>query len=130
MVNFGFFIGATPTNLDAINRAAPVAGIKVFMGCSTGGLLVDKDEDLDRIFANGERLIAVHAEDETRMHARRELFAGRLDSAVHSEIRDNRCALIATERALAFSKRYRRPLHILHLSTHEEIELLRRDKPT
>ena len=129
VVNYGFFIGATPDNLDAINRAAPVAGIKVFMGCSTGGLLVDKDEDLERIFANGERLIAVHAEDETRMHERRQLFTGRRDSAVHSEIRDNQCARIATERALTFSKRYRRPLHILHLSTHEEIELLRRDKP-
>ncbi|MBI5612321.1 MAG: dihydroorotase [Gammaproteobacteria bacterium] len=128
-VNYGFFIGATPTNLDAVNRVAPVAGIKVFMGCSTGGLLVDKDEDLERIFAGGERLIAVHAEDETRMHARRRLFADRRDSAVHSEIRDNLCALRATERALAFSKRHRRPLHILHLSTHEEIELLRRDKP-
>jgi len=129
VVNYGFFIGATPTNLDAVNSAAPVAGIKVFMGCSTGGLLVDKDEDLERIFANGERLIAVHAEDETRMHARRQLFADRRDSAVHSEIRDNLCALRATERALAFSKRHRRPLHILHLSTHEEVELLRRDKP-
>ncbi|OGI42709.1 MAG: dihydroorotase, partial [Candidatus Muproteobacteria bacterium RBG_16_64_11] len=128
-VNYGFFIGATPTNLDAVNRVAPVAGIKVFMGCSTGGLLVDKDEDLERIFAGGERLIAVHAEDETRMHERRRLFADRRDSAVHSEIRDNLCALRATERALAFSKRHRRPLHILHLSTHEEIELLRRDKP-
>lgn len=129
VVNYGFFIGATPTNLDAVNSVAPVAGIKVFMGCSTGGLLVDKNEDLERIFANGERLIAVHAEDETRMHERRRLFADRRDSAVHSEIRDNLCALLATERALAFSKRHRRPLHILHLSTHEEIELLRRDKP-
>ncbi len=128
-VNYGFFIGATPTNLDAVNRVAPVAGIKVFMGCSTGGLLVDKDEDLERIFAGGERLIAVHAEDETRMHERRRLFADRRDSSVHSEIRDNLCALRATERALAFSKRHRRPLHILHLSTHEEVELLRRDKP-
>jgi len=129
VVNYGFFIGATPTNLDAVNSVAPVAGIKVFMGCSTGGLLVDKDEDLERIFANGERLIAVHAEDETRMHERRRLFADRRDSAVHSEIRDNLCALLASERALAFSKRHRRPLHILHLSTHEEIELLRHDKP-
>lgn len=129
VVNYGFFIGATPTNLDVVNRVAPVAGIKVFMGCSTGGLLVDKDEDLERIFATGERLIAVHAEDETRMHERRWLFADRRDSAVHSEIRDNLCALRATERALAFSKRHRRPLHILHLSTHEEVELLRRDKP-
>ncbi len=129
VVNYGFFIGATPDNLDEINTATPVCGIKIFMGCSTGGLLVDRDEDLERIFATGERLIAVHAEDESRIHERRAIYAGRTDPGVHSEIRDNLCALRATERALAFSRKYRRRLHILHMSTHEEVELLRRDKP-
>ncbi|MHB8534608.1 MAG: dihydroorotase [Sulfuricaulis sp.] len=129
VANYGFFIGATPDNLDAINHAHPACGIKIFMGASTGDLLVDKAEDLERIFANGERLIAVHAEDEARIRARREQFKNRHDVAAHSEIRDNLCALLATELALAFSKKYRRRLHILHLSTHEEVELLRRDKP-
>jgi dihydroorotase len=129
VANYGFFIGATPDNLDAINHAHPACGIKIFMGASTGDLLVDKAEDLERIFAGGERLIAVHAEDEARIRARREQFRNRHDVAVHSEIRDNRCALQASELALALSKKYRRRLHILHLSTHEEVELLRRDKP-
>ena len=129
VANYGFFIGATPDNLDEINRASPACGIKIFMGASTGSLLVDKAEDLERIFANGSRLIAVHAEDEARIRARREQFKGRSDVAVHSDIRDNRSALLATELALGLSKKYRRRLHILHLSTHEEVELLRRDKP-
>jgi dihydroorotase len=129
VANYGFFIGATPDNLDEINRAGPTCGIKIFMGASTGSLLVDKAEDLERIFANGSRLIAVHAENEARIRARREQFKGRTDVAVHSDIRDNQSALLATELALALSRKYRRRLHILHLSTHEEVELLRRDKP-
>ncbi len=129
VVNYGFFLGATPDNLDEISAPGPACGVKVFMGCSTGGMLVDRDEDLDRIFARAPGVIAVHAEDEARIHERRRLFEGRTDVAVHSEIRDNLCALRATERALGFARRYRRRLHILHMSTHEEVELLRRDKP-
>lgn len=129
VANYGFFIGATADNLDILNSATPTCGIKIFMGASTGSLLVDKPEDLERIFANGTRLIAVHAEDEARIRARKAQFAGRTDYAVHSEIRDAECALKATELALSLSKKYRRRLHILHLSTKEEAELLRRDKP-
>lgn len=129
VVNYGFFIGATPNNVADVNSAAPVCGIKIFMGSSTGTLLVNRDEDLERLFANGTRLIAVHAEDEARIQARQAQFADRRDIAVHSEIRDNECALLATEKALKLSKKYRRRLHILHLSTKDEVELLRRDKP-
>jgi len=129
VANYGFFIGATPDNLEDINTAGPVCGIKIFMGSSTGTLLVNRDEDLERIFANGSRLIAVHAEDEARIHARQAQFAGRSDPATHSLVRDNECALLATTKALELSKRYRRRLHVLHLSTHEEAELLRSDKP-
>lgn len=129
VVNYGFFIGATPYNLDALNSASPTCGIKIFMGCSTGDLLVHKQEDLERIFANGNHIIAVHAEDEERMHQRRAQYADRTDPAVHSEIRDNTSAAIATSRALALAKKYRRRLHILHLSTRDEVELLRRAKP-
>jgi dihydroorotase len=129
VANYGFFIGATPDNLADINTAAPVCGIKIFMGASTGSLLVNDPGDLERIFANGSRLIAVHAEDENRIRARRQQFAGRTDPAAHSEIRDNESARLATALALSLSKKYRRRLHILHLSTREEVEMLRRDKP-
>lgn len=129
VVNYGFFIGATADNLAEINRATPTCGIKVFMGSSTGSLLVDRDEDLDRVFAEGTRLIAVHAEDEARIRERQRQYNCRTDPAVHSEIRDNECARLATAKALALSKKYQRRLHILHMSTHEEVELLRHDKP-
>jgi dihydroorotase len=129
VVNYGFFIGATPDNLAEINSASPACGIKIFMGASTGSLLVDRDEDLERIFANGSRLIAVHAEDEARIRDRKAQFANRRDPKAHSELRDAECALRATEKALALSKKYRRRLHILHLSTGVEADRLRRDKP-
>lgn len=129
MANYGFFIGATADNLDALNAVSPVCGIKIFMGASTGDLLVDDPADLERIFANGRRLIAVHAESEQRIQARRRLYTGHTEPATHSEIRDNQCALAASQLALELSSRYRRRLHILHLSTHEEVELLRGDKP-
>ena len=130
VANYGFFIGATGDNLEALNNAGPVCGIKIFMGSSTGSLLVNDPEKLEHIFANGSRLIAVHAEDEARIRARQEQFAGRTDPAVHSEIRDNECARLATALALKLSKQYRRRLHILHLSTAEEVEMLRQDKPS
>jgi dihydroorotase len=129
VANYGFFIGATPDNLEALNSVAPACGIKIFMGSSTGSLLVNRPEDLERIFANGTRLIAVHAEDEARIHARRAQFAGRTDPAAHSEIRDNETARLATDLALTLSKKYQRRLHILHLSTREEVAMLRVDKP-
>ncbi|KPK12346.1 MAG: dihydroorotase [Acidithiobacillales bacterium SG8_45] len=129
VANYGFFIGATPENLESLNSVSPVCGIKIFMGSSTGTLLVNRRADLDRIFGNGSRLIAVHAEDETRIEDRKKEFAGRTDYAAHSEIRDNRCAVLATELALELSKKYQRRLHILHLSTHEEVDILRKDKP-
>ena len=125
VVNYGFFIGATPDNLAELNAPAQTPGIKIFMGCSTGNLLVHKDEDLERIFANGERLIVVHAEDEARIHARKQQFADRRDAAAHSVIRDAECARIAVARALDFSQKYQRRLHILHVSTRAEVDLLR-----
>lgn len=129
VANYGFFIGATPDNLESLNSVNPACGIKIFMGSSTGSLLVNDRKDLDRIFGNGSRLIAVHAEDEQRIEERKKLFAGRTDYAVHSEIRDNRCAVLATELALELSLKYQRRLHILHLSTADEVEILRKNKP-
>ncbi len=128
-VNFGFFIGATAENLPDLQTATPTPGIKIFMGSMHGDLLVDQEGALDRIFATGTRLIAVHAEDQARIAQRRKEFAGSTDPAIHSVIQDNQAALNATQLALKLSKKYQRRLHILHLSTAEEAELLRQDKP-
>lgn len=129
VVNYGFFIGATPDNLAELNSVNPTCGIRIFMGAGAGGLLVNRADDLERIFANGTRLIAVHAEDEARIRSRAAQFAQRTDAAAHSELRDNECALIATRLTLSLAKKYRRRLHILHVSTQEEVALLRQDKP-
>ena len=130
LVNYGFFIGATPENLPDLLEAHPTCGIKIFMGSMHGPLLIDQAQVLDRIFAKGTRLIAVHAEDQARINQRRQEFAGITDPAIHSTIQDNQAALNATQLALRLSKTYQRRLHILHLSTAEEAELLRQDKPS
>ncbi len=129
LVNYGFFIGATAENLPDLLEANPTPGIKIFMGSMHGDLLVDEETALDPIFAKGDRLIAVHAEDQARIRDRRAQFAGQTDPAVHSQIQDNQAALNATQLALKLSKKYQRRLHILHLSTAEEADLLRHDKP-
>ena len=133
VANFGFFIGASKDNLKALNTAHPACGIKIFMGTSTGDLLIDDEDLLDTIFATGDRLIAVHAEDETRIRERSSLFLGagndRPSYEIHSQIRDPETALVATQRAVRLSKKYGRRLHILHLSTAEEVDFLRLEKP-
>ncbi len=130
LVNYGFFIGATAENLDDLRTANPTCGIKIFMGSAHGPLSVDTAETIEPIFAVGDRLIAVHAENQARIMARREQFAGETDPATHTKVQDNETALLATKMALSFSKKYQRRLHILHMSTGEEAELLRKDKPS
>lgn len=128
VVNYGFFIGATKDNLAVLNTVQPVCGIKIFMGSMHGPLLVDEEPILDRIFSEGKRLIAVHAEDQGRIRARREQFAGISDVAVHSQIQDEIAALNATQLAVKLSRKYERRLHILHLSTGIEVDFLRKHK--
>ncbi|MEG3895247.1 MULTISPECIES: dihydroorotase [unclassified Microcoleus] len=130
LVNYGFFIGATPENLPDLLDANPTPGIKVFMGSMHGDLLMDDAANLEAVFAKGDRLIAVHAEDQVRINQRRQEFAGVTDIAVHSQIQDNQAALLATQLAVKLSKKYQRRLHILHLSTGEEAEFLRQEKPS
>ncbi|HAG46179.1 MAG TPA: dihydroorotase [Gammaproteobacteria bacterium] len=134
VANFGFFVGATKSNLESLNNVHPACGIKIFMGSSTGSLLVDDDTSLDKIFSHGQRLIAVHAEDEYRIKQRTSTLLSdnntTYDYSIHSQVRDSETACIATRRALELSERYGRRLHILHLSTGEEVELLRQNKPS
>jgi dihydroorotase len=130
LVNYGFFIGATPENLPDLSTANPTCGIKIFMGSSHGALLVSQEAEIEPIFASGSRLIAVHAEDQARIIQRRQEFAGNTDPAIHSQIQDEIVALNATKLALKLSEKYQRRLHILHLSTGIEAEFLRNNKPS
>ena len=134
VTNFGFFIGATESNVEELQRAvgtpdAPIAipgicGIKIFMGSSTGDLLVNDSDALETIFANTAGLIAVHAEDETRMDERKSLIEGRTDMAAHAEWRDDITALIATKRAVGYAQATGHRLHILHLTSGIEADYL------
>ena len=125
VVNYNFFIGATADNLDVLNGVKNVCGIKIFMGASTGDLLVSERADLERIFATGTRLIAVHAEDEARLRERKAAFVDRTDATAHPELRDVTAAVLASTLALDLSEKFDRRLHILHMSTGDEVQLLR-----
>ncbi|MCA9537860.1 MAG: dihydroorotase [Myxococcales bacterium] len=123
----GFFFGATVDNIDVVAALDPrtVPGIKIFMGSSTGPLLVDEQSALEGHFAASKVPLVVHAEDETRLRARQAQFAGATDPAMHPIIRDEICALIATTRAVELARRHQKRLHVLHLSTAEEVVFLR-----
>ncbi len=124
VVNYGFYIGATSDNLAELNAAERTPGIKIFMGASTGDLLVADPEALEGIFAGANKKIAVHAEDEARLAERRALYADSHDVRDHPQIRDEIAALNATKLAVGFALKHRAHLHILHMTTAEEADYL------
>ncbi len=121
-----FYVGATADNAEALadlERIPGTAGVKIFMGASTGSLLVAEDEPLARVLASGRRRVAIHAEDEARMQARKDLrVAG--DPSSHPVWRDDESAILATRRILRLARAARRPIHVLHITTPAELELL------
>lgn len=128
LVNFGFYIGATADNLDELKGVKGVCGIKVYMGSSTGKLLVDDHDVLEKIMGGTDKLIAVHAEDEDCMNVAKEQFEDKNDPMVHSLIRNPQCAFTAVKRALLLAKKYKTRLHICHVSTELELTALRKFK--
>jgi dihydroorotase len=124
LVNYGFYIGATPDNVEDLKRAERTPGIKIFIGSSTGDLLVDSQEALERIFAETTLPITAHCEDEATVRANAARLAGTHDVADHSRIRDHAAALIATKRAIDLAFRHEHRFHVLHVSTGAETELL------
>lgn len=121
-----FYVGATADNaveLAELERLPGTAGVKIFMGASTGSLLVAEDEQLARVLAHGRRRVAIHAEDEERMNARNDLrIEG--DPSSHPVWRDDESAMLATKRILRLARAARRPIHILHVTTPAELELI------
>ena len=123
--DIGFFVGATPDNADQLGELENLpgcAGVKIFMGSSTGSLLIADDETLARVLASGHRRVAVHAEDEARLNERRHLTAGGV--AMHPEWRDAETAYRGTWRLLAMARRFGRRVHVLHVTSAEELDLL------
>lgn len=128
--NYGFFIGATNDNLDEILAAEPceIPGVKLFMGSSTGNMLVDDDDTLSHLFAAYRGIIAVHAEDEATLAQARKRLAEQYgdDQPVwlHSQARPAEACFTASQRAVALARKYNSRLHILHISTARELSLL------
>jgi dihydroorotase len=124
LVNYSFYIGATTDNLSELQLAERTPGIKIFIGSSTGDLLVDEQDALERIFAGTTQPITAHCEDETTVRANAARLAGTTNVADHSRIRDHAAALVATRRAIDLSFRHKHRFHVLHVSTAAETQLL------
>lgn len=128
-LRYGLYLGADKRHLSEIEKASGEAiGVKVFMGCSTGNLVVDTKEALDEAFrraASVDLLVAVHAEDEaTLLRLKRD----GTDPALHSQVRGREAAIVATAQALELAAKHGTKLYIVHLSTKEELELVRAAK--
>ena len=124
IVNYGFYIGATNNNLIELRRAVRTPGIKIFIGSSTGNMLVDDQDTLEEIFAGTRLPITAHCEDETTVRANEAALDRPLTVHDHSRIRDRRAAVAATRRAIDLARRHRHRFHLLHVSTADEVEIL------
>lgn len=125
-----FYVGATADNaeqLGELERMPGTAGVKIFMGASTGSLLVDDDNALARVLASGHRRVAIHAEDEARMNARKD-YRVEGDPASHPVWRDDESAMLATKRIIALARAAGRRIHILHVTTPAELDYIAQNK--
>ena len=120
---FGY-IGATTDNLDELQKATQAVGIKIFVGSSTGNMLVDDQDSLEAIFAQTKGLICVHAEDESMVQENAKRYQGSTDVEDHMRIRNPKAALKATQRVVDLALRHQRRTHILHITSKDEVAYL------
>ena len=128
VTDHAFFLGATAENADQLGeweQAPGCAGVKIFMGSSTGNLLVPDDATVERVLRSGSRRVAVHSEDEDRLRARYDSLAPDTPVTEHPNVRDVQTAVIATTRLLNLAEKTQRKIHVLHLCTAEEVAILR-----
>jgi dihydroorotase len=128
--DFAFWVGGThanPENIAELERLPGASGIKIFMGASTGDLLVEDDEGVEAILARARRRVAVHSEDEYRLRERRDLRVEG-DPASHPVWRDEVAAMKSTERLVRIARKTGARIHLLHVSTAEEMEFIRAHK--
>jgi dihydroorotase len=126
--DMGLYVGGTKTNipeLAGLELCPGCCGIKIFAGSSTGDLMVEDDEHLEKIMRSGRRRIAYHSEDEYRLQARKAMFKSGDPYASHMEWRDEECAFLGTRRLMGLARKTGRPAHILHVSTAQELEYLK-----
>ena len=131
VANFGFYLGATDDNLEEIKKAPvnEIAGIKVFMGSSTGNLLVDDYEKLTKIFENARTIIALHCEDTKTILANEKIakntYGDNVPFSMHGIIRSRDCCIKSTALAIQIAKETGARIHLMHLSTYQEVAMLK-----
>ena len=124
--DFAFYVGGTRENIEdlpKLEKLEGAAGVKVFMGSSTGNLLVDDEESLKKILAKINRRAAFHSEDEARLIARKDIRRHN-DPSSHPEWRDETAAIISTKMLVEAAREAGKRIHVLHISTEEEMEYL------
>ena len=137
LANYSFYIGATNDNIEELRSTDPsrICGIKVFMGSSTGNMLVDSQETLEKIFSLKDRIIAVHCEDEATI--RSNLAAARtrygddsIPFSAHPMIRSREACILSSSKAVEMAERHGTRLHILHVSTSDELDMVSEARKT
>ena len=130
LANYSFFMGTSNKNADEVLKMnahkRDVCGVKIFMGASTGNMLVDSHTALDKVFSESEMLIATHCEDERIIKANYERLKkekGDLEASDHPLVRDAEACFESSLTAIQFAKKYNSRLHILHISTEKELQL-------
>jgi dihydroorotase len=135
LANYSFFMGTTNSNISELLAVDPkkVCGVKVFLGSSTGDMLVDNEAELDLVFEKVKMLIAVHAEDDVmirrNLEAYREKYGDDIPAKFHPLIRSREACYASSSKAIARAKKFGTRLHIFHLSTADELALLDNSKP-
>jgi dihydroorotase len=135
LANYSFFMGASNDNMEAVLATNPkeVCGIKIFMGSSTGNMLVDNERTLEAVFSRSPMLIATHCEDEATIRENMEIFRARFGEDVpvkfHPEIRSAEACYKSSSLAVSLARKHNTRLHILHISTARELELFSNEIP-
>jgi dihydroorotase len=136
LVNYSFYLGATNNNISEIRKINPAdtCGLKVFMGSSTGNMLVDEIHSLEAIFSESPVLIATHCEDEATIRKNSDIYRSKYGEnvplSVHPKIRSEEACYLSSSRAVSLAEKYNSRLHILHISTEKELGLFRNDIPS
>ncbi len=122
--NYAFYFGATPNNmkeLALVNTLEGCCGVKLFAGSSTGNLLVSQEKDIEKVISNSSKIISVHSEDENILLSRKK-FIKEGDVNSHPVWRNEECALESTKRVVRIAQKYKKKIHILHVTTKQEID--------
>ena len=124
--NYAFYFGATPNNTNQLAHLKNVegcCGVKLFAGSSTGNLLVDKEADIEKVISSSDRIVSIHSEDEDIIKLRKK-FIKKGDVHSHPEWRNVECAMSSTRRVVKIAERYNKRIHVLHVTTKEEVDFL------